>query len=117
MNNLQTIQNVVDEAQNLNLYPKLIRQINKDFLYANIDFDVDEEILPTSLKFILHETIFKLIQEKFIDYLNLLYIIDVSEDKVKQLDGSDTLQLAEQVSFLILKREWQKVWFKYKYSK
>jgi hypothetical protein len=60
--------------------------------------------------------VYNLIQEKFTDYLNLLYIIDVSEDKVKELDGSDTLQLAEQVTFLILKREWQKVWFKSQYS-
>jgi len=44
--------------------------------------------------------------------LNLLYIIDVSEDQIKILDGFDRIQLAEQVSFLILKREWQKVWFR-----
>ena len=57
-----------------------------------------------------------LISEKFSDYLNLLYIIDVPEMQVKQLDGSDTLVLSEQVAFLILKREWQKVWFRNKYS-
>ena len=38
-----------------------------------------------------------------------------SEKQVKALDGSDPLQLAEAVSFLILKREWQKVWFRNKY--
>ena len=63
----------------------------------------------------LHETVFKLIQDKFTDYLNLLYIIDVSEHQIKQLDGDDTVNLAEQVSFLILKREWQKVWYRHKY--
>ena len=57
----------------------------------------------------------KLIQEKFTEYLNLLYIIDVSEKQVKALDGSDPLKLSEAVSFLILKREWQKVWFRTKY--
>jgi len=56
----------------------------------------------------------KELQEKFNDYLNLLYIVDVSEEKIKQLDGSDAIQLSEQVTFLILKREWQKVWFKNK---
>ena len=64
----------------------------------------------------LHETVYNLIQEKFTEYLNLLYIIDVPENQVKALDGSDTLKLSEDVSFLILKREWQKVWFKNKYS-
>ncbi len=55
---------------------------------------------------------YNLIQEKFAEYLNLLYIVDVSEAKIKALDGSDMLKLSEQVTFLILQREWQKVWFK-----
>ncbi|MBD3862784.1 hypothetical protein [Olleya marilimosa] len=111
-----TFEALITEANNLKLYKKLVLQLNKDFLYANIDLDFDEDILPSSLKLILHETVYKLIQEKFAEYLNLLYIIDVSEDTIKKLDGSDTLQLSEEVTFLILKREWQKVWFRHKYS-
>ena len=65
----------------INLYKKLIKQLNKDLLFANIDLEFDENILPTSLKYLLHEMIFKLIQEKFADYLNLLYIIDVQKKK------------------------------------
>jgi len=103
---------LINEANGLQLYQNLVKQLNKDFLLANIDLDFDEDILPTSLKYLLHETIFKLIQEKFSDFLNLLYIIDVPERQVKELDGSDTLKLAEAISFLILKREWQKVWFR-----
>lgn len=108
----QTYDDLIQEAQKLQLYHKLIQQLNKDFRFANIDLDFDEDILPTSLKYLLHETIFKLIQEKFSDFLNLLYIIDVPERQVKEIDGSDTLKLAEAISFLILKREWQKVWFR-----
>jgi hypothetical protein len=111
-----TFEDLIVEANNLQLYKKLVLQLNKDFLYANIDLDFDEGILPTSLKLILHEIVYKLIQEKFAEYLNLLYIIDVSEDAIKKLDGSDTLQLSDEVTFLILKREWQKVWFRHKYS-
>ncbi len=110
-----TFEDLIAEANQLELYQKLIIQLNKDFLLANIDLEFDEETLPTSLKLILHETVYQLIQEKFMDYLNLLYIIDVSEEKVKQLDGSDTIALSEQVTFLILKREWQKVWYRNKY--
>lgn len=113
---LVTYEELIEEANTLKLYKKLILQLNKDFLLANIDLDFDEDILPSSLKFILHETIYKLIQGKFADYLNLLYIIDVPENQVKKLDGSDTLKLAEDVSFLILKREWQKVWFRNHYA-
>lgn len=111
-----TFERLIDEANQLNLYKKLILQLNKDFLLANIDLDFHEEILPSSLKLVLHETVYTLIQEKFTEYLNLLYIIDVSEKQVKALDGHDTLKLSEEVSFLILKREWQKVWFRNKYS-
>lgn len=109
-----TFDDLVDVANEHDLYEKLIQQLNKDFLFANIDLDFSEDILPSSLKYLLHETLFKLIQEKFADYLNLLYIIDVSESKVKQLDGSDILKLSEQITFLILQREWQKVWYRNK---
>src|SRR5690606_29298072 len=104
------------EANQLNLYKNLIFQLNKDFKLANIDLDLHEEILPTSLKFVLHETIFNLIQHKFTDYLNLLYIIDISEKQIRTLNGDDTLKLSEDVSLLILKREWQKVYLKNKYK-
>jgi len=112
MKDLTTFEAVVTEANHRNLYQRLIQQLNKDLLFANINLEFDDEVLPTSLKLILHETIYNLIQEKFTDYLNLLYIIDVSEEKIRQLDGSDTLQLSEQVTFLILKREWQKVYYR-----
>jgi len=110
-----TFNAIIDEANQLNLYEKLISQLNKDLALANVDLSFNVKTLPTSLKYLLHETVYKLIQEKFLEYLNLLYIIDVSEMKVKQLDGSDTLELSEQVTFLILQREWQKVWYKNKY--
>jgi hypothetical protein len=116
MNKLTSFDAVFVEAQQLKLYQKLVQQLNKDLLYANINLQFDDDVLPTSLKLLLHETIYKLIQEKFTEYLNLLYIIDVSEKQIKQLDGSDILQLSENVAFLILKREWQKVWMRSKYS-
>lgn len=112
----QSFDALIEKAFELDLYKKLIIQLNKDFLLANIDLDFHEEILPTSLKLILQDTVYKLIQEKFTEYLNLLYIVDVSEDSVRKLDGNDTIQLSEEVTFLILQREWQKVWYKKHYS-
>lgn len=103
------------EAEKEALYVKLIEQLNKDFNLANEGVDFPLSISPEELKIQLHEKIYRLIQYKFAEYLNLLYIIDVSEEQIKQLDGSDLVVLVEQVSFLILKREWQKVWFRNKY--
>lgn len=101
-----------EEAEKESLYLNLIEQINKDFNLANEGIDFPLSISPDELKIQLHEKIYRMIQYKFAEYLNLLYIIDVSEIEIKKLDGSDLVILAEQVSFLILKREWQKVWFR-----
>ena len=116
MRDMQTFDDLVNKANQLDLYPKLIQQLNKDLALANIDLDFSADVLPSSLKLLLHEKIYKLIQEKFMDYLNLLYIIDVSEEEIKKLDGNDVMQLSENVMFLIPKREWQKVYYRSVYS-
>jgi hypothetical protein len=107
---------LLQEANNETLYVNLITQLNKDFNLANEAVDFPVSLTPDELKIQLHEKIYRLIQYKFAEYLNLLYIIDVSEEEIKKLDGSDLVILAEQVAFLVLKREWQKVWFRNKYK-
>ena len=107
---------LLEEAEKEALYLKLIEQINKDFNLANEGIDFPMSVSPHEMKIQLHEKVYRLIQYKFAEYLNLLYIIDVAEDQIKKLDGSDLVVLAEQVAFLILKREWQKVWFRNRYS-
>ena len=72
-----------EEAQKQSLYLKLIEQINKDFNLANEGIDFPLSIIPDELKIQLHEKIYRMIQYKFAEYLNLLYIIDVSEIKGK----------------------------------
>jgi hypothetical protein len=104
------------EAKQENLYLKLIEQLNKDFNLANEAIDLPLSTTPDDLKLALHEKIYRLIQYKFTEYLNLLYIIDVPEEEVKKLDGSDILELSKQLAFLVLKREWMKVWFRNKYQ-
>ena len=103
---------LLSQAQKEQLYVKLIEQINKDFTLANESVDFDVETSPIDLKVGVHNKIYSLIQHKFAEYLNLLYIIDVPEKEIKSLNGGDLHELAEQVAFLILKREWQKVWFR-----
>ena len=106
---------LLSEAQKEQLYTKLIEQINKDFTLANETVDFAVEVSPINLKLGLQDKIYSLIQHKFAEYLNLLYIIDVPEKEIKALNGNDIAELAEQVAFLILKREWQKVWFRNRY--
>jgi len=103
---------LLSEATAEALYAKLLDQLNKDFNSANEPVDFPKSTTPEELKVQLHEKIYRLIQYRFAEYLNLLYIIDVPEQQVKALDGSDIIELSKEVAFLILKREWQKVWFR-----
>jgi hypothetical protein len=110
-----TTDELLSEAEKQNLYSKLIEQINKDFNFANEAVDFPQSTTPQELKVQLHEKIYRLIQYKYAELLNLLYIIDVPEENIKQLDGSDTVELSEQIAFLVLKREWMEVWFRKHY--
>ena len=103
-------------AEKEQLYQKLVQQLQKDFALANIDVDLFSDIQPTELKNLLHEKIYRLISEKFTEYLNLLYIIDVPEKAFKEIKMTDAVEIAREVAFLVLKRELQKVWLKKKYS-
>lgn len=107
---------LLSEAQKFDLYQALIYQLNKDFAFANNVLDLPVTLEPTTLKMALEDNIFKLLSTDYASFLNLLYILDVSEEKVKKLDGSDRRILSEDLVFLILKRVWQKVWFRHFYA-
>lgn len=107
---------LLEAVQREQLYKKLIQQIKKDFDLANIAIEVPLEITPTALKSVIHEKLYVLLVERFDQYLNLLYVIDISEREVKNIQAMDAVDVTAEVTFLLLKREWQKVWYKAKYS-
>lgn len=112
-NNSLELLEVVRQEQ---LYQKLLWQLKKDFELANVPIDIPLDISPQELKSTIHEKIYFLIVEKFPEYLNLLYVVDISEKEIKGIAPSDVVDISAEVSFLLLKREWQKVWYKAKYS-
>nr|WP_297789313.1 hypothetical protein [uncultured Allomuricauda sp.] len=112
-NSLELLEGVQKEQ----LYQKLLHQLKKDFELANIPINIPLDISPDKLKTVIHEKIYFLIVEKFPEYLNLLYVVDISEKAVKSITPSDVVDVSAEVSFLLLKREWQKVWYKAKYSR
>lgn len=111
-NSLQLLE-VVQKEQ---LYKELVLQIKKDFELANVPIKLTADISPEELKTILHEKVYVLIVERFEQYLNLLYVVDIPESEVRKIVPSDAVDISAKVSLLLLKREWQKVWFKNKYS-
>lgn len=103
-------------ARETHLLTKLLQQLQKDFLKvgSKIEFEIENhnERLTQDLK----EEIYRLLLERFNDYLSLLYFIDVPENKFTNVDGNDAVEVSGQVAFLILKREFQKIWYKKEYG-
>ncbi|WP_164975342.1 hypothetical protein [Lutibacter sp. HS1-25] len=102
------MQNSKDE----NLYSKLVAQINKDFQLSNLYFSFEENISPIQLKEDFTTILSNLITNKYDDYLNFVYRVDVSESELLKIKEKDLPEIVDQIVFLVLKREFQKVWFK-----
>ncbi|WP_420321516.1 hypothetical protein [Flagellimonas sp.] len=114
--NFNTSLEILQSAQNELLYNRLLQQIRKDFTLANVELKLSEDMEPSQLWDVLREKIYFLLLEKFQQYLNLLYVVDIAEGDIKKLGTLDAVDASAEVCFLILKREWQKVWFKHKYN-
>ena len=108
---LELLQKVTVE----NLYSKLIEQLNKDFQLSNLDEEIDISETPNQLKEHLAKILIKLLTHQYDDYLNLLYRVDVPEKELLTVKGNVLEESAHQIAYLILKREYQKVWFKNKF--
>lgn len=98
------------------LYTKLIEQLNKDLQMSNLDYKFETTIIPAELKKMLNELLNNLIKNNYDDYLNLLYRIDISEQTLLKLKPKSIEDTIEQITYLILKREAQKVWLKQNFS-
>ena len=107
-NALELLQKVTIE----NLYQQLIKQINKDFQLSNLDESFELTSTPLELKDALSLVLRKMITNNYDDYLNFLYRVDVAEKELLTIKSNNLEVVIEQISFLVLKREYQKVWFK-----
>lgn len=100
-----------------NLYVRLIEQLNKDFQLANVAVSFDTTNSPVQLKKQLFAILLNLITNQYDDYLNLLYRIDVPESELAKLLNDNLTSSMEEITYLVLKREYQKVWFKQNFDK
>lgn len=89
---------------------KVFRQIQKDANMIGEEYEVDESKDLTVWWHQLLQFLTELIE--FGDVRNLLYRIDVSENKIRQIDEL-TIQ---DIGILVLKRELEKVMLRQKYS-
>lgn len=104
----QLLKSVRDE----NLYSHLIQQLNKDFMLTNLNTKFELDASPAKLKESLQEVLVHLITNRYDDYLNLMYRIDIGESTLLKIKGDQLSAIIEQLCYVVLKREFQKVWFK-----
>jgi len=107
-NTLELLQKVESEK----LFRHLILQLNKDFQLSNLSETFEVSYTPIQLKDVLSKVILHILTGNYDDYLNLMYRIDVPEKELVTIKSNHLETTVEQITFLILKREYQKVWFK-----
>lgn len=109
---IENIDQLLTKASSEQLYKALINQLNKDFSLSNSTIQFSETLTPNLLIEGLNTIIAKLIHDDFDTFVNLLYRIDVPERQIRKISNTDFDHYVAEVSFLLLKREWQKVWLR-----
>lgn len=107
---------LLDIASESLLIKELSIQLEKDFSLANISLKLPLKFDAQTFVSMIREKVYHLMMEHFAEYLNLLYIVDVPEREFQYIEVTDAVEVADQVTFLILKREYQKVWYRNKYK-
>ncbi|GAA4276827.1 hypothetical protein [Aquimarina mytili] len=103
------IDNLITQVNNSNVYPELLRQLEKDINRAGIEYQIDPKIQIKDLVVALNDLLLYRLQHAFNAYLNLLYAIDVSETDLRSFTSEKVEDIAVYSTYLILKREWEKV--------
>ena len=97
--------------------PDLARQISKDVNLSGISDARFEGIISIEkLVSVLKEFVGELVAYNQEGFSNLMYRIDISESKIYALEHSQLTDLIDEITFMVLKREMQKVYFKNLFS-
>ncbi len=107
---------ILRKAQEEKRYTKLVLQLLKDFQLANVSLGITLLVTPEEVKSAVHEKVYYLHMEKFDDYLNLMYVVDVPENAFKNGSYSDVVDFTERATYHILRRELEKVRLKEEYD-
>lgn len=105
---------LIDEINSQQLLRELVEQLNKDTDLSGVEVKFNSTITAEKLVKQLYNVLVDLMNNDFRTYLNFLYRIDLSEQKLKSIVETEPKQIAEIVTLLVLKREWQKVAFRNK---
>lgn len=105
---------LLKEIESLNLLDNLIQQIQKDADLSGAIFDCDKDVTAKEFILKIYDFLLELMTTDFGTYLNFLYRVDLSETTLQSITDTEPNLIAKQVTYMVLKREWKKVWFKSK---
>ena len=95
-----------------NLFEQLVQQIERDFRMS-VDEDLTFSVsTPLELVQQIHSLLESLAARTPAKLSMLLYRIDVAEKDVRALEEGDVFNYFEQLTYLLVKREFQKVYFR-----
>ncbi|WP_299223106.1 hypothetical protein [uncultured Aquimarina sp.] len=110
--NIVLIEQLMEQVSESDLYPQLILQLQKDLNRAGIDYEVNKNSTFKELFLEIEQLLLEKINNAFNDFLNLLYAVDVSERDIKNCDSEESITVGRYATYLILKREWQKIYYR-----
>ena len=96
------------------LLNELVRQLNKDAHLSGTDLSLSETATPQEIVQQLYAFLQRLVRRDHDAYLNLLYRVDIPESHAAWSANTHADDILKDVTLRILKREWQKVWFRNK---
>jgi len=102
------------KAGDKEIIPKIIMQINKDLQLSGNQYGIDQNCSAQLLVSDLRKIIENLLQTDFSGLLNLFYRIDVPESLLQKMMEETPEDLPQNLTLLILKKEWLKVWIRNK---
>lgn len=100
---------LLDQINEKQLLPELIVQLNKDADLSGAKLQIEPTNQLEELIIRLYGFLVQLMTHDFGTYLNFLYRVDIPEHKLREINEIEPKRIAEKVSILVLKREWQKV--------
>lgn len=98
------------------LFGQLVAQLLKDFGRAGAILHISQEMGPEDVKQEVQKSMVQLYRHNYDAYLNVLYAIDVPERELAQVPTDQEGLMFEAITFLVLKREFQKVRLKSRYG-
>lgn len=107
-------QNIPVWTQNIasTVLAQMCQQLNKDLNRAGFFEQLNNTSNPVLMKNQLETLLKKQLTKDDKKILNLLYAVDISENEFKTFLSEQTEELSSALTWLILKRTWQKINFR-----